>query len=165
MNPGGIRADDTCGSYPCPITWGTLYGIQPFANNLVSMQIKGSDLLTALEQQWQSHPTGSPCPVVQPTNTLQVSGLSFTWSSAAVDAPTCLHHIQQASVGGVAIDPNALYTMTSNSFLAAGGDSFFSLRNGFGRATGPVDLDALVAYVQAHSPVNQQIEGRLLRTY
>ncbi len=40
-----------------------------------------------------------------------------------------------------------------NIFLAGGGDNFTVLAGGTNRVTGPVDLDALVAYFGAHSPV------------
>src|SRR5262249_17388499 len=54
MNPGGIRADLAAGS----ITWGNLFDVQPFGNTLVTMKLSGSNILLALEQQWQGQPVG-----------------------------------------------------------------------------------------------------------
>jgi 5'-nucleotidase len=49
-----------------------------------------------------------------------------------------------------------------NSFLAGGGDGFTVLRDGTNRAVGPVDLDALVEYIEGlPTPFTSQIEGRI----
>ncbi|WP_352260316.1 5'-nucleotidase, partial [Psychrobacter sp. TB55-MNA-CIBAN-0194] len=42
MNPGGIRADLDSGE----VTWGELFAIQPFANDLVSMDLSGAQIKT-----------------------------------------------------------------------------------------------------------------------
>ena len=39
------------------------------------------------------------------------------------------------------------YTVTVNSFVADGGDNFLVLKSGTDRVGGPVDLDALEAYL------------------
>jgi 5'-nucleotidase len=41
-----------------------------------------------------------------------------------------------------------------NSFLAPGQDGFTTFRNGTAYTTGPVDVDALEAYIAAHSPIS-----------
>jgi 5'-nucleotidase len=46
-------------------------------------------------------------------------------------------------------------------FLAGGGDGFTVLTQGTGRMVGPVDLDALVSYVEARGTVSAVIEGRV----
>jgi 5'-nucleotidase len=54
----------------------------------------------------------------------------------------------------VPIDPAASYRVTTNDFLANGGDGFTNLTAGTNRVTAPAfDVDALVAYIGAHSPV------------
>ena len=49
MNPGGIRNDLDAGD----ITWGELYGIQPFGNQLIKVNLTGQDIRDILNQQWQ----------------------------------------------------------------------------------------------------------------
>ncbi len=49
MNPGGIRNDLDAGD----ITWGELYGIQPFGNQLIKVDLTGQDIRDILNQQWQ----------------------------------------------------------------------------------------------------------------
>jgi 5'-nucleotidase len=53
----------------------------------------------------------------------------------------------------VPIDPGGSYRITVNSFLADGGDNFTVLPQGTNRLGGAVDLDALVDYFAANSPV------------
>ena len=59
--------------------------------------------------------------------------------------------VQDIRIGGASgalLDPAATYRVTVNSFMASGGDNFTVLRDGTNRVVGPVDLDALVDYVE-----------------
>lgn len=151
MNPGGIRADIAAGE----VTWGELFSVQPFANNLVSLDLKGSDIELALEQQWLGLNQASP-------KVLQVSGISYTWDSTRpagdwVDPATIM-------VGGVALDLNATYRVTMNNFLADGGDNFAALKAGTGRIVGGTDLEGLVDYImQLPQPFDGPAGGRITR--
>jgi 5'-nucleotidase len=50
-------------------------------------------------------------------------------------------------LNGTPIDPAASYRVTTNDFLANGGDGFTTLTGGTNRVTAPgFDVDALVAY-------------------
>jgi len=129
MNPGGIRTDLDVGS----VTWGELFAIQPFANNLVKMTLTGTQIDALLEQQWQVN------------RVLQPSGITYTWNAAApvgsrVDIASILK-------SGVPIGAATEYTVVVNSFLAGGGDGFTVLTGGTNRVVGPIDLDALVRYI------------------
>jgi 5'-nucleotidase len=147
MNPGGIRADLFAGE----VTWGELFTIQPFGNSLVKMDLTGSQIITLLEQQWLNQPF---------PRMLQVSGLTYTWDPARPVGS----RIVEAQHNGTAIDPAATYTVTVNSFMAAGGDNFTVLPTGANQVGGPIDLDALIAYVQGlPQPFSAAIEGRIAR--
>lgn len=147
MNPGGIRADLLAGS----VTWGELFTIQPFGNSLVKMDLTGSQIVTLLEQQWLNQPF---------PRILQVSGLSYTWDNALPIGG----RIVEVRQNGTPINLNATYTVTVNSFMAAGGDNFVVLPLGTNRVGGPIDLDALIAYVQGQvQPFSATIEGRVVR--
>ena len=47
-NPGGIRTDLLAGE----VTWGDIFSVQPFGNNLVRMTLTGEQIVRALNQQW-----------------------------------------------------------------------------------------------------------------
>lgn len=147
MNPGGIREDivtaptgtEAAGEF----TFGEAFGVQPFGNSLVTMTLTGEQIDTLLEQQW----VGQENPRI-----LQVSeGFSYTWSAGAPDGERV--DPSTIAINGETIDPNGTYRVTVNSFLSDGGDNFFVLIDGTDRLGGEVDLDALVAYFGANSPV------------
>lgn len=150
MNPGGIRADISAGS----VTWGDLFTVQPFNNDLVKMTLTGTQIVQLLNRQWAGQPFA---------RVLKPSGLQYTWheNDPATIADNSVG-ASDVSVNGVALDPAATYTVTVNSFLAAGGDNFGVLSQGLNRVIGPVDLDALISYLQAlPQPFSAAIEGRI----
>ena len=52
-------------------------------------------------------------------------------------------------INGVLLDPAATYRVTTNNFLADGGDSFASLRAGTNRTSlSDFDVDSLVRYLE-----------------
>ncbi|MCP9340486.1 bifunctional metallophosphatase/5'-nucleotidase [Stutzerimonas xanthomarina] len=148
MNPGGIRADLASGE----VAWGALFAIQPFANDLVSMDLTGAQIKTLLEQQWigQSYP-----------RLLKPSGIRYSWSTSR---PEGSRVIEIRDAAGALINPAAVYRVTVNSFLAGGGDNFTILTEGKNRVVGAVDLDALVDYIEAlPQPFSATVEGRIQR--
>jgi 5'-nucleotidase len=148
MNPGGIRNDLDAGE----VTWGELFAIQPFANDLVSLDVTGAQIKQLLEQQWQ----GQTAPKI-----LKTSGLTYTWDAAR---PIGDRVISMVDGAGVALIPTATYRATVNNFLAAGGDGFTVLTSGSNAVVGAVDLDALVDYIETLTqPFTAQVEGRILR--
>lgn len=152
MNPGGIRAPIAQGE----VTWGELYAVQPFANGLVKMSLTGDQIYKVLNQQWQPQQGGS----IQ-TRFLQISGLSYTWNDSRAVGDKV---VEVRGPGGQPIDRAASYTVVVNSFLATGGDGFTVLAQGTDRVPGPVDLDALVDYIQSlPQPFSAAIEGRIVK--
>ncbi|WP_134685020.1 bifunctional metallophosphatase/5'-nucleotidase [Brevibacillus migulae] len=147
MNPGGIRADIEAGE----VTWGELYTVQPFNNDLVKMTLTGEQIRQALNQQWGA----------DKTRFLQISGLKYKWDSAK---PVGSRVDEITLADGSPIDPKASYTVTVNIFLADGGDNFTVFKEGTDREVGPVDLDALVNYVKkSEQPFTAKIEGRITK--
>ncbi len=152
MNPGGIRAPIEAGE----VTWGELYAVQPFANDLVKMTLTGDQIYTLLNQQWQPQSDGSIR-----TRFLQISGLSYTWNDSR---PVGDKVVEVRGPNGQPLNRATGYTVTVNIFLAGGGDAFTVLTRGTDRSTGPVDLDALVEYVQAlPQPFNASVECLIVK--
>jgi 5'-nucleotidase len=146
-NQGGIRADLEAGE----LTWGELFTVQPFGNDLIELQLTGAQLRQLLEQQWQN--PESP-------RMLQVSGLSYVWRPS--------HHVggrvAQVLVNGSPLEHTRAYSVVVNSFMANGGDLFQGGTMAQSRVTRGSDLNALVAYVQAqYDGVYAGIEGRIVR--
>ena len=149
MNPGGIRAGLDAG----PVTWGELFTVQPFANDLVAMKLTGLQIRDLLAQQF----------VVG--RILQVSGLRIVWSDTGAPGPSGGNLVSVSRSDGTPLDPAVLYTVTVNSFLAGGGDGFTVLTTGAEPVVGPVDLQALVDYVrQLAQPIDPAVEGRITLT-
>lgn len=150
MNPGGIRddmlfAEISGGEASGEVTYGEAFSVQPFGNSLVTMTLTGAQIDALPEQQFDNPGVGS-------NRILQVSdGFTYEWSAAA---PTG-SKVDPASImiGGVPVDLSASYRVTVNSFLADGGDNFSVLVDGTDRLGGEVNLDALVTYFGANSPV------------
>jgi 5'-nucleotidase len=146
MNPGGLRADlkyasSGAGDPAGNVTYAEAAAVQPFANTLVTTKLTGAQLKQVLEEQWQ--PAGSSRPFLK----LGVSaGFEYTYDPAGPAGD----RIDAISLDGEPIDPAATYTVTVNSFLASGGDNFFTLAEGTGTAdAGKVDLASMVDYFEA----------------
>jgi 5'-nucleotidase len=150
MNPGGIRQSLTFsnspgGEAPGQVTYGECFAVQPFNNLVVTQTLTGAQLKLVLEQQFP----GFQGQIAQ--RILQVSN-GFTYS---YDSTRALgDRIVEMRLGGQLIDPTATLRVTTNDFLANGGDGFTTLTAGTDRVTAPgFDVDALVAYLGANAPV------------
>ncbi len=142
-NPGGIRADLNYASSPAGegngvVTYGEAFTVQPFSNIMQTITLTGANLKNVLEQQW--------APGVNPKFLQISSSLHYSWSASAPQGS----RVSNITVNGTPVDPAASYRVSVNNFLAAGGDGFTEFTKGTGLAGGPVDLDALVAYLGAH---------------
>ena len=61
------------------------------------------------------------------------------------------------------MNPSSSYRVTMNSFLADGGDGFTVFTQCTNQLGGEVDLDALVRYFMAHSPIAPPPLNRITR--
>jgi 5'-nucleotidase len=84
---------------------------------------------------------------------------SYTWSASAAAGS----RVSDIMLNGETVDPAGVYRVTVNSFLADGGDNFTILREGTNRYIGIMDIDALVAYFGANSPVAPGPQDRITR--
>jgi 5'-nucleotidase len=148
MNSAGIRTD--LRSQDGKVTYGQVHAVHPFNNALVTLTLTGAQIHELLEEQW----TGGA--------SLQVSqGFSYEWQASAASGAKidpgsiCLH--------GVPIEPAKSYRVTVNEFLAGGGDGFTVLTSGTDPLRGPLDAEALEAYLRAHSPIAAPMGGRIRR--
>jgi len=155
MNPGGLRADlkypsSGSGDPDGNVTFAEAAGVQPFANTLITMDLTGEQIRQALSQQAQ--PLASSRPFLR----LGVSeGFEYTATYvppvAGADPKPAQYLVGEMYLDGEPIDLTATYTVTVNSFLAAGGDNFGAFATGSDKAdSGKVDLQSMVDYFEAN---------------
>ena len=148
MNPGGIRADLDKGA----VTWGALFTIQPFGNQMVRMTLTGQQIYDLLAQQWST--PAAP-------KMLQISGFTYSWTNNGANLAGTVTEVRK---NGVAIDKAATYTVTTNNFLSGGGDGFTVFKSGLNPVIDASDIDVLVSYIRSlTSPFDALIENRIIR--
>jgi len=171
MNPGGVRdglvySASTGGEAPGDITYGECFTVQPFNNTLVTKTMTGDQLRWALEQQFTGFEGQSSTKILQVS-----SGFTYTYSASAALGSK----VSNLALNGVPIDPTATIRVTMNGFLDGGGD--FTAYNSDGTVKNPsrlnvgtdkfvhpgFDIDALVAYFAANSPVAPGPVNRITR--
>lgn len=161
MNPGGLRADLIAHQSASGEPWGTItfaeaFAVHPFGNELVTVVLTGAQILAALEQQWVN-PEGGERKYV-----LSVSeGFTYRWDPERLLGQRVVPG--SVMLRGTPLDPNGSYRVALNDFLASGGDGFSVLGEWTESEAGGVDLDALLAYLAAHSPVAAPAMGRVQR--
>lgn len=145
-NPHGLRDD----LQPGVITWGKLYSVLPFANQVVTVGLSGQDIGELLEQQWMGdYP-----------NMLQISGLQYVYNAANPLG----QHIVSLNALGKPIDKNKMYTIATTDFLANGGGIFSVMKRSQLIQTGDSDHNTVMHYIRGlKQPFAAYIEGRIKR--
>jgi 5'-nucleotidase len=154
MNPGGVRADLAylrSGSQTADgiVTYEEAFTVQPFNNLVTTQTFTGAQLLDVLKDQWCG--TNSQPTVLLPSSTINYTvDLSVAGEILGQPCAGAANPVSGVTIGGTALDPAATYRITTNNFLADGGDDFPSLRLGTNRTTlpqGRFDIDSLVDYL------------------
>ncbi|HET8661966.1 MAG TPA: bifunctional metallophosphatase/5'-nucleotidase [Micromonosporaceae bacterium] len=159
MNPGGIRASlsyafSPGGEAPGQVTYGECFTVQPFNNLVATQTFTGAQLKEVLEQQFPGYAGQTVQRILQPS-----AGFSYSYDTTQPAGS----RVSNMALNGVPIDPAATYRVTTNDFLANGGDGFTKLTAGTARATAPgFDVDALVAYLGA-GPVSPGPADRITK--
>ncbi|WP_448205078.1 bifunctional metallophosphatase/5'-nucleotidase [Azospirillum sp. sgz302134] len=152
-NGGGLRGDALrpAGSR---ITRKDIFTEMPFGNVAVLTELKGSDLLSALEH-------GVSKVEEKAGRFPQVSGLTFTYDPK-LPAGT---RVTEVKVGGKPLDANAVYKVATSDYLLKGGDGYGALTRGnvIIDPSGAVLITTIVMnYVEAKKTVAEKVEGRIV---
>lgn len=153
QNAGGLRAAIPKGD----VTMGQVLTVLPFQNTIATLAIRGRDLVVALENGVGAAEFGSG-------RFPQVAGMRFAWDPAAPAGARIVSVEMRGADGAYApLDPEATYRIATNQFMRRGGDGYVVLRD---RAIDPYDFgpgleEALAAYIEARSPLQAGLEGRI----
>ncbi len=149
VNSGSMRAD--LSPADGKVTYENAYGVNPYGNYLVTLTLTGAQIDTLLESQWQGG-----------LSLLQVSsGLIYRWSGSAPAGSKVAPG--DILLNGQPLQQDGLYRVTVSDFLSNGGDGYEVLKQGRDRVVGPLDVEALEAYLNKHSPVAPPPSGRIAK--
>jgi 5'-nucleotidase len=152
VNPGGLRADlafkGDAAANPANtdgvITYAEANNVLPFVNNISPVALTGAQIKKILEQQWQ--PTGSQRPFLH-------LGLSDNVQTTLDPSKPVGERVTTVTINGAPLDLAKTYSVSTFSFLAAGGDNFTGFTAGKTKDTGLVDRDLWIKYLTDHKPV------------
>jgi len=146
MNPGGVRQDITAAG---PLKWGTVFGVQPFGNRVMRLELTGADLKATLEQQFSE--AGAKM--------LQTSGMTVHMD---MTKPIGQRIVSITTDDGKPLDIAKTYVVAANSFIADGGDGFTALTKAKKKTDVGDDLTALVAFLSSGKPVPDGSKPRVI---
>ncbi|MBU0935790.1 MAG: bifunctional metallophosphatase/5'-nucleotidase [Spirochaetes bacterium] len=147
-NGGGIRTSVKAGD----VTYGHIINVMPFGNRIVTLNVKGSDIVAALEVGAARYPD-------QNGALLHVGGMSYVIDPSRAAGSRV--NPAKVLVGGQPIDLEKVYLVATNDFLKAGGDGMTMLK-AYPVVTDVKDQALAVAdYLRTNSPVNPKLEGRI----
>lgn len=108
VNGGGIRASLSAGD----VTLGEVNAVLPFTNIVTVCEITGDEVYQALEHGYSMLP--------ETNGAFSQTDLQVVYS----ESKPAGERIDEVLLDGDAIDRNAVYTVATNDFMAAGGDGY-----------------------------------------
>lgn len=134
VNNGSIRIGELAAG---PVTWGTLYSLQPFENRMVKLSLTGAQIRSIVEQS-----------VGGATSGMHVSGMTVRFDVSKAPG----QRVERITLSnGQPMEDTATYVVAVTDFLALGtGDGY----RGFGGAskrvsTDLLDLEAVIKFLQS----------------
>lgn len=152
QNGGGLRASIDAGD----VTIGEVLNVLPFQNTLSTFKLKGSDVVTALENGVSEIEEGAG-------RFPQVAGLKYSFDPS-LPAGSRISNVMVESNGQYApIDPAAVYGVVSNNFMRAGGDGYkvFATDGMDAYDYGPGLEEVVAAYLAQKSPYTPYVGDRI----
>jgi 5''-nucleotidase/2'',3''-cyclic phosphodiesterase and related esterases len=138
MNPGGLRSPIT----PLPdgaVRFGDLYSAQPFGNVVLVKQLTGAQIRAALEQQFTRG--------ARPSILSVSSGFGYSYDASRPAGG----RVFDIMLNGAPLVDEGIYRVAMNNFIAQGGDGLRLFAPAPVLAEGPVDVEALEAYIASES--------------
>ncbi len=151
-NGGGLRASIDAGD----VSMGEAITVLPFQNTVSTFQIKGADIVAALENGVsQIEEGGGRFP--------QVAGLKFAFDKSKPVGSRISNVEVKEGEAFVALDPAKAYNVVSNNYMRNGGDgySIFKTKAENAYDYGPGLETVLADYLTAHNPYKPLTDGRI----
>ena len=146
INSGSIQGNVSEGNF----TNGDLFSILPFGNKIVTMDLKGSDIIDLLKI--------SAC---RQRGILQVAGLEYSYVFKSKKD----YQLKYAKINNEEIIPDKTYKITTNNFLAEGGDNYIPFTRGnnlsINKSLRDVIRDA-IASQSTLAPIELKTDGRII---
>ncbi|MCK8779141.1 5'-nucleotidase C-terminal domain-containing protein [Rhizobium sp. NTR19] len=152
QNGGGLRASIDAGE----VTMGEVLTVLPFQNTIATFQLKGSDVVAALENGVSQIDDGAG-------RFAQVAGLKYSFDrSKPVGSRVSDVQVKDGD-NFVPIDPNKTYGVVTNNYVRGGGDGFkvFATNAQNAYDFGPNLENAVADYLTAHNPYKPYTDGRI----
>lgn len=153
QNGGGLRASIDSGE----VTMGEVLGVLPFQNTLATFQMKGADIVAALENGASQIEEGGG-------RFAQVAGLRYTFDKDAEAGSRIVSVEVKKGDGFEPIDAETVYSVATNNYMRGGGDgySIFSTAGMNAYDFGP-GLEQVVAdYLAKNNPYTPYTDGRVM---
>ena len=123
QNAGGVRTPIAAGS----LSMNTAFTLLPFTNVLVEMDLKGSEVIAALEDGVAAH-----LDAAVPSDGAHPYAAGLRWdldmSKAKGQRFSNVQARNKTTGAWTAIDPAKTYVLVTNDFVAAGGDGYATLK-------------------------------------
>ncbi len=153
INAGGIRNGLPLGD----ITMGNVLEVLPFGNTITRVELTGNQLKEALESGVSMAERGEG-------RFPQVAGIRFVWDvKLPAGKRVTKVEVRDASGKFQLLNPNQVYKVATNNFLASGGDGYRVFAEGKNLLeTGYLLSDAIAEYISASSPIQVTTENRIV---
>jgi 5'-nucleotidase / UDP-sugar diphosphatase len=141
VNGGSIRGSINVGV----ITPEQVYTALPFPNTVVTLKMRGTDIVELLQKSVNTEPGSG--------GKLHTFGVDYKVESDSVSI---------ISIGGRPFDPDRTYTVATNDFLAAGGDgySIFKTKGTEFYDTYNLITDAFIEFIKENKVITPELLGR-----
>ncbi|OGC41486.1 hypothetical protein A2Y85_07550 [candidate division WOR-3 bacterium RBG_13_43_14] len=144
-NSGGIRANLPKGN----ITYRDCYNIDALSNTAVTMEVTGSLLKNIIEVGINGHHA-----------IFQVSGIKYVYNSSH---PSGKRLIRIWLPDNQLVENEKVYTIATNSYLAAGGGDYVVFKRGDNiQDTFHYLRNIIAEYIKVHSPIKGSVENRII---
>src|SRR6056297_3619135 len=145
-NGGGIRDSIQIGD----ITVGDVITVLPFGNYVVTIDVTGAELMEALQHGYSAYPESlGAFP--------HISGMNVVLDPSQEAGSK----VVEVTVAGEELDMEAIYSLATNDFLAAGGDGYAMFGDNELSALYPGLDEILIEYIKEYGTQGSPVEGRI----